>query len=856
LITNILDSGEEVVTVQTDDGSTITAAAINTGNLEVVTSSDGVERVAIPIEGSNVVIAVPSAAIPDGAVAVVTVFDPEVAASFNPAVEAGQEDDPPRLAAQPISIRLVDESGNEISIFDLAEPITVELDVPNMTEGEEIRCAWWDEDLSEWITDGVTRDESIPDRMVCVTTHLTVFGAIAGGLASALQCGNVEILTEKGLNRLWKGDWYTQLGAIMWWLLLIFQGSVMSYFTYRGWVNSKENDWREEDLLTDNAIYNRKKTLKKQRIMDESQAAKAQDDDDDEKKGFLDKVKDKAKILTPTGFATVVAKVVAENSLAVQQRVNAADLKVILAGAQKMKGGMKRRKQAGWGGDAGALVSKPSVGAHVTRDVGQIPIIRKVGNNATIAFSSFFEAGFCSRVWILFNALNAWISLRHFSFTLPQTTRTLLLICRVQGSLFVSAFFFQGTASGKGSDPQCNPQDFWGKLGFNLMISFFAFIFGSVPYLIMVKLSVKGFVYREEWDEVQRIRYLMRWRCQAWALWIVAAGYVCFCTLFVTAFLANVAEGSEIDWVTTASLDLILELFVRPFLVAVMLAAIISYAQGHNPQLVEDEVNKVQKNFKALLDEEERRPGQDMAVEDAPAAHPALQRERSEELEDVAPHRGMFQAYGLGGQVDPHGYPLAEDEDYDPNVAFGLNMPPPPSMMREPESEASDDKEGSDNLANDDFGFLRSDLGASAGGLDLPALPPVSQGREDLPLPEGFRMAPLPRISPLYAPRPISRESGPKPPPPNGIPVDLPIAPSAISSSSKPGTPLRMTPPGTAGPPPGTASGNSDSSILAVPRPASSASTQRIGSRQGLPPRQRPPAPAADGSQSDSSVLE
>jgi len=768
-----------------------------------------VAKVQLEIPGSNVKASIPVEALESiagpGAVAVVTVFSEEELNSFRPVAAEGEEEPAQTLAAQPVSIRLLNDQGEEISIFDLEEPISVELEQPDVEvgEGEELRCAFWDEENSVWITEGMSRDESDPDRLVCVTTHLTVFGAVIQGALGALQCGNVEILTEKGLNRMWKGDWYLDLTAVLWWLLLIFQGSIMVYFTLKGWQRTREVDWREEDLLTDNDAYRKKKSVKKRRVVDESSQDANPSDDEDAGPSMIEDVK---KLLSPSGIASACAKVVAENSLAVQQRVNAEDLKVILMGAKKTK---KRKPQAGWDGSPDHSPSRASgpgtlkrgvTSGRVTRQVHDIPIIQQVSTNATGAFSSFFQASFTQRVWILFNALNAWISLRHFSFTLPQTTRALLLICRVQGSLFVSAFFFQGTASDKSSDPACNPSDFWGKLGFNIIVSIFAFIFGSVPYIIMVKLSLKKFVYREEWDDEAKERYLFKWRMQAWGMWLVAATYVAFCTVFVTAFLANVAEGAEIDWLTTATIDLFLELFLRPLFVAILLASIIQYAQSRNPSLVQDQVNIVQRSFKVLT-----RP------EDAPdsptsaGASPQEKQQRSlrmaaaasEEMEDVAPHRGMFSREAPPLPAIPAaivdadgGAEHADDDDYDPNDPFGLNMPPPLNALAGGPSEMSGSSDehdtGPDLLTHDDFGFLRTTVGSISSipamhqPAELPPLPPVAEGRADdaVPLPpaEGFRLAPLPRISPLYVPRPHSPPRG-KPLTPEDIPADLPLAP-------------------------------------------------------------------------------
>eukprot|EP00971_Amphidinium_carterae_P210237 4171201-Amphidinium_carterae.1 len=155
-----------------------TAAVVDTAAL---VASGEPAKVAVEVAGGGTISASISsealAQVGGNAVVLVTAINESLLASFQQPAEEGQaEEEVTTLVSQPVSIRLVNEDGEEVSIADLTEPIEVSLSVPNKTD--DMVCGWFDEDTGLWRTDNIELLDGSGDNFICGTTHLTIFGAI------------------------------------------------------------------------------------------------------------------------------------------------------------------------------------------------------------------------------------------------------------------------------------------------------------------------------------------------------------------------------------------------------------------------------------------------------------------------------------------------------------------------------------------------------------------------------------------------------------------------------------------------------------------------------------------------------
>jgi len=536
------------------------------------------------------------ASVGGNAVILVTAINASFLASFQ---EAGAEDQPEeeknKLASLPVSIRLVNEDGEEVNILELTEPIEVQLVVENRTS--DMVCGWFNEDTKVWETEGIELVDPESDDFICGTTHLTVFGAVIKGALGAITCANADLLTPEALKRIGDDEWWHQPSAILFWALIAAELILMFYIGYRSTIQRAVRGWSDEFLLTQS------KAFDKQSEAEATSALK--------KSKTLDTVIPKKPLYTPSGFGNFITARVARMAVAAQEGVNAQDLGAILKGGIRIKKLEASGAKGAWQpeterrGSLDSSQSRASRGSR-TETMKHIPLLKEVGTGAGKELDHFLDMGFIQRSKVLFLAGNAWISLGRFSFTVPPTFRALLLAMRVHGSLFCSAFFYSATgAPSKDADSACSPVGFWENVGRNIVISWFSIMISSVPFFLLLAAASRGFVYRESWDQASREKYLAKLHFQGRVLWSMGVFYVAFCTLFVTSFLANVGEGSTVDWLTAATTDLIMSIILDPLIKALLLAGLMSLVVSLQPQQVRREISEIENTFKMLVDEDQ-----------------------------------------------------------------------------------------------------------------------------------------------------------------------------------------------------------------------------------------------------------
>jgi len=611
LLDQVLASPSEgsTVTVQTDVG--VSAAKVMSVNSP---EAEATGRVSMEVEGTGVSVTLSVAALEEvgvEAVSVVTVMNESSITAFKAA------DVETELLASPVNVRLVDLEGNEISVRDLVNPIEIVL---NATRTQQSACAYWDEVESRWIVDELDFAEAADDTaFICVSSHLTIFGAVLKGFLDSLACSNAHVLTADGVASLGDGDWASGAGSIFLILLIIVEFIIVGVLTYLTRKQCAEREWEDELLFTEDEALTQKKGIKESLLE------------------MLD-------FINPRAITTLCAR----HTLAYEQSVDSGDLKTIL---QMQPSAQRARTKAL--ADDDEDIHSPQTGKSAGMDsaYARAAIVDHVViNGGTEAVEptveAFFRFSFRTRVWILFLAVNAWFSLQHFSFSLPSSARGWLLICRMQGSLFVNALYFSAGAQDKNADPECDTGDIWRKLGQVIGISIVSFIIGSFPYILLLQLSVKELVYDDGLDDGQRRWHLIRMKLRGWISWLLAVGYWFFCTFFLFCFLANVAKGSQGEWVGSAIIDLTLSILLVPLGLAFVLACVATWATMKHDDLLD-----------AVLRAFGVHRGDDLAaveregIDDDEVHH--------EDLRHAADHRAGDQLHGVG--IRTHAAPDRSD---------------------------------------------------------------------------------------------------------------------------------------------------------------------------------------------------
>ncbi|CAE7495486.1 gefF [Symbiodinium natans] len=125
------------------------------------------------------------------------------------------------LASPPLKIDLWDANGDPIK-GELPAPLKFNLTAGNASDDPGAACMFWDEDLEEWSSRGVSTLAGGEDGSIaCATTHLSLFAIIINTIISTLVCSNAAaIFSLEGLQSLLTVTWMTQLPSILNWTMI------------------------------------------------------------------------------------------------------------------------------------------------------------------------------------------------------------------------------------------------------------------------------------------------------------------------------------------------------------------------------------------------------------------------------------------------------------------------------------------------------------------------------------------------------------------------------------------------------------------------------------------------------------
>lgn len=234
--------GGELVAVR------IAAPALDddTGSARVVASVDDVE---VSLPSTLVTSLFPARAGDNGAsdtvVLVVAALNSAAAEGFG-GTDGSSAPGPSTISGQvttrclaAVSVDLVSALRGMLAVSGLLEPIALVLPV-NFTPG--LKCAYWEDGAASWSTAGVETTHDAENRVKCLTTHLSLFGAIVQGFVTTAECSQVSLLNTAAMALVFQGNWATTPGALALWavlvLLLVMQVAAACIDSQNSWGNA------------------------------------------------------------------------------------------------------------------------------------------------------------------------------------------------------------------------------------------------------------------------------------------------------------------------------------------------------------------------------------------------------------------------------------------------------------------------------------------------------------------------------------------------------------------------------------------------------------------------------------------
>eukprot|EP00930_Biecheleria_cincta_P002093 TRINITY_DN103139_c0_g1_i1.p1 TRINITY_DN103139_c0_g1~~TRINITY_DN103139_c0_g1_i1.p1 ORF type:complete len:1298 (-),score=178.68 TRINITY_DN103139_c0_g1_i1:43-3936(-) len=509
-------------------------------------------------------------------------------------------------------------AGTWVSVQDLDEPIQFSLRV---NSSNEVFCAFWDEQRRSWSDKGVeTLGRDAHGSLQCSSTHLTLFGAVAGGFVRALLCSQASLLSKDGLVAIGRGDWAMRVDAALLWLVLMLEGGLLLIAVVLDMRRSRELQWTDEHFLTCNsdvlqgsascsqfskggsALFGRSRASLTQGVGNGCcQSSK------ETLMNFIDFLGSglHAYFSQLRNFGALTCESLSEFCMAPEgQPGRAVDrlLVALLAVSIKYQACAalwmshedlsfiqeERKSQlADRDGSAAAAIKRastayPSVHASTTAWQDNFG---KTATTALCHMSTMHQAVgtglqqqhlrlmeqkcvcFPIMAWRLFRSQAPWLTVLHYSIFMPASLGTLLLITRTSGALAVTALFFQtsGAAISADSSARCKvAETVWESLGECVAVGLVTVFLAAVPELLLSKLHNREFLYFEAEDDPERLMQLRIWWRKDMCLCILCTVYIAFCLLFVMSFLANVTALDGITWQVSALIEVVAEFLLVP----------------------------------------------------------------------------------------------------------------------------------------------------------------------------------------------------------------------------------------------------------------------------------------------------
>lgn len=604
-------------TIRTDSG-VVTATAISPASAQggVVkigtTASDGsASEVSLVVPVSILIQALGDSS--DGLpMLTVGVMNEDLAEQLKAAGQAQSEDGEvgPTLQTKPVSIKLYYANGSEMKNVKLADPLTLTIRALESDNYDDLKCAYWDEDLLAWSGEGVERDfdthGAANGTLACKTYHLTIFGAILGEFkkiledaAQALVCSNAKALfSEEGLVALVKDTgWWYSVPSLVLWIAVFISAICMGICGMTDRCDGKKSPL-DERLMVHRTSLSSESLGKSASI---SQAQK------------------RSRVHSTVGVTVQRSRTGLESSgrtgIWVWQEMTGMnfDFSAFLKDIRDAPTGLVNRcvsllhaRKANIDSEGLESLLKlrqefptESVVPQLRRSITHLTGDKDLVESGREAANTFFSRCWCVRVAHLFAALQPVLALFRISLKLSRSARLALIVSKLFASAAAAALFFQasGGALADGVDPDCIPRDsLITEIVQAVVVGLACGIIGDGGVVIL------GIFHSDR---------LWRRRCRCvrgilfWLFWLLE---MIGCIFFMALFLANVHQASRDDWLNSTLVSLAEEMVLMPLAIATFLALITSGILCCRPKIAQ----KVRSRWE---DQPEQEPDPDPAQE-------------------------------------------------------------------------------------------------------------------------------------------------------------------------------------------------------------------------------------------------
>eukprot|EP00435_Cladocopium_sp_Y103_P025592 s1429_g6.t1 len=477
-------------------------------------------------------------------------------------------------------------------------PIYVRLsDVP-ISATTPLLCAFLDGDV--WSQEGVrvATEEELNDffggqvnttGLWCATTHLSIFSAFVDLL---LDCTNVNVLSQDGLEEIFRNWWWFRLPALLLWLLLAALLCLLVVGVRQDRKLYSSGMWSDEYFLTElppvsgrcslSAAFSR--CRKPQQMMPTLSTEKSMESVANLNEAFNDWVKKQN--LQPRLSNKLQETILCQNTLrevALQHMVHPSFMVGHIWGPEGWVQGSlamtKSKKLKSFQLELEEGLPQAFVKAHSSR-------VRRV----------------CSTCVATHPVCELW----QWDLHITSAKRAKIIADCILGSLAFVALFFSvdGTAVAARSPENCPVQQ--GTFLWYTFVAIMSILLNLIPRGVIMYIAYRGFVQESTRNRKWQLRLL---RFKDACFWILGVVVSSIQLLVIIAFLANLSEVDEWKWLISFSVVLVRKMLLVPLLACLFASLGTEIAAWSQPSIVSQPPKRLGLDMdllegKAVLEEE------------------------------------------------------------------------------------------------------------------------------------------------------------------------------------------------------------------------------------------------------------
>ncbi|CAE7523881.1 rngB, partial [Symbiodinium sp. CCMP2456] len=504
------------------------------------------------------------------------------------------------LASPAVSVNFRSLSGRRLPIHDLAKPVELRFKKGSqeLLNSQRARCKFWDEAANVWAQEGIRRSllPQHAEDFVCLTTHLTIFGAVLEAVWLVLQCSTAsEVLSVDGLQNLATSHWLHYAATIVTFVSFgLFAGAMI-------WAMRRDCRMAEDlppEEVAEALLVSRRSETSQKGLEPEMEAEEAEIQAAPNRccrcsprcprcAACAMKGLDGVFWLVSTMFEVQATDSVSELFDAKTAMVN----RCITSIHAYRTGACRQSIRAVMASSGEKKLRRPSTQGEVTHTKTTSSVVSamhtwNVHYHGVRSVEKFLHGSWLRRVIILLPCMHPWLTASLQSLFRSHTVRVALIVLKLVSATFTNAMFFTSAAQSPDSDEECAaPQTLEEQLMTATIVGFLSACAGDMLIVILALIQRRSVLVREIWTPEMRSRQLFRWRCRQrifWLIWLVLAG---FCALYTLSFLANVSAADAAKWLESTGMSALQDLVFKPVLLAVGYATLSTLVLLCNPRV-------------------------------------------------------------------------------------------------------------------------------------------------------------------------------------------------------------------------------------------------------------------------------